>query len=46
MGADVKWVTDPERLRPSGSEVFRLLGSNEKSGSSPDGFLKCRSKRA
>ena len=30
MGADVKWVTDPERLRPSGSEVFRLLGSNEK----------------
>lgn len=30
MGADVKWVTDPERLRPAGSEVFRLLGSNEK----------------
>ena len=30
MGADVKWVVDPERLRPSGSEVFRLLGSNEK----------------
>lgn len=30
MGADVRWVTDPERLRPSGSEVFRLLGSNEK----------------
>lgn len=30
MGADVKWVTDPERLRPSGSEVFRLLGSNRK----------------
>jgi len=30
MGADVKWVTDPERLRPSTSEVFRLLGSNEK----------------
>ena len=26
----MKWVTDPERLRPSGSEVFRLLGSNEK----------------
>ena len=30
MGADVKWVTDPERLRPTGSEVYRLLGSNEK----------------
>lgn len=30
MGADIKWVTDPERLRPSGSEVFRLLGSNDK----------------
>lgn len=30
MDADVRWVTDPERLRPSGSEVFRLLGSNEK----------------
>lgn len=30
MGADVNWVVDPERLRPSGSEVFRLLGSNEK----------------
>lgn len=30
MGADVEWVTDPERLRPSGSEVFRLCGSNEK----------------
>lgn len=30
MGAKVKWVTDPERLRPAGSEVFRLLGSNEK----------------
>ncbi len=30
MGADVKWTVDPERLRPSGSEVFRLLGSNEK----------------
>lgn len=30
MGADIKWVTDPERLRPAGSEVFRLLGSNEK----------------
>lgn len=30
MNADIKWITDPERLRPSGSEVFRLLGSNEK----------------
>lgn len=30
MGADVKWVTDPQRLRPSKSEVFRLHGSNEK----------------
>ncbi len=30
MNADVTWITDPERLRPAGSEVFRLLGSNEK----------------
>ena len=30
MDADVKWVKDPQRLRPSNSEVFRLLGSNEK----------------
>ncbi len=28
MDADVEWVTDPQRLRPSGSEVFRLLGDN------------------
>ncbi|MCH5232257.1 MAG: SDR family NAD(P)-dependent oxidoreductase [Muribaculaceae bacterium] len=28
MKADVKWVRDPERIRPSGSEVFRLLGDN------------------
>lgn len=28
MGADVKWTVDPQRLRPSGSEVFRLLGDN------------------
>ncbi len=28
MNADVKWVTDPQRLRPSGSEVLRLLGDN------------------
>lgn len=26
MGADIEWVTDPERLRPSKSEVRRLLG--------------------
>ncbi len=30
MGREVKWVTDPERLRPGKSEVRRLLGSNEK----------------
>ncbi len=28
MGADVRWVTDPRRLRPAGSEVLRLLGDN------------------
>lgn len=28
MGADVKYVTDPSRLRPAGSEVFRLCGDN------------------
>ncbi|MCM1489384.1 MAG: NAD-dependent 4,6-dehydratase LegB [Muribaculum sp.] len=28
MNADVKWITDPQRLRPGGSEVFRLLGDN------------------
>ncbi len=28
MDADVKLVTDPQRLRPGGSEVFRLLGDN------------------
>lgn len=28
MGADVKWVADPQRMRPGGSEVFRLLGDN------------------
>ncbi|WP_290097020.1 hypothetical protein [uncultured Duncaniella sp.] len=28
MDADVRWVVDPERLRPSGSEVFRLCGDN------------------
>lgn len=30
MGADIEWVTDPERLRPSRSEVRRLLGDNTK----------------
>lgn len=30
MGADVEWVTDPERLRPAKSEVRRLLGSAAK----------------
>lgn len=30
MGVEVKWVTDPARLRPSGSEVFRLLGDNRR----------------
>lgn len=30
MEADVTWVTDPQRLRPSKSEVFRLHGSNGK----------------
>lgn len=28
MNAEVTWVTDPERLRPSKSEVRRLLGDN------------------
>lgn len=27
--ADIKWVTDPERIRPSKSEVRRLLGDNK-----------------
>ena len=30
MDADVKWVTDPQRIRPSRSEVFRLCGDNSK----------------
>ncbi|MCH5242266.1 MAG: SDR family NAD(P)-dependent oxidoreductase [Muribaculaceae bacterium] len=30
MDADVKWIKDPERLRPSKSEVFRLLGDNKR----------------
>lgn len=28
MGREVEFVVDPERLRPSKSEVFRLLGDN------------------
>lgn len=28
MGEEVKWIRDPERIRPSKSEVFRLLGDN------------------
>lgn len=30
MDADIRWVRDPERCRPTKSEVFRLHGSNEK----------------
>ena len=30
MNADVDFVTDPERLRPANSEVFRLCGDNAK----------------
>ncbi len=30
MAADVNWVTDPQRLRPAKSEVFRLHGANGK----------------
>lgn len=30
MGADVEYVVDPQRLRPSKSEVFRLCGDNRK----------------
>ena len=29
MGSDVKYVVDPQRLRPSKSEVFRLCGDNK-----------------
>lgn len=28
MESDVKWIQDPQRIRPSNSEVFRLLGDN------------------
>ena len=30
MEADVTWVTDPARIRPRNSEVFRLYGDNTK----------------
>ena len=30
MGSKVSYVVDPERLRPSKSEVFRLCGDNTK----------------
>ena len=30
MLADVKFIEDPQRLRPAGSEVFRLWGDNTK----------------
>ena len=30
MEADVEYVVDPARLRPSKSEVFRLCGDNTK----------------
>ena len=30
MDADVEYVVDPQRLRPSKSEVFRLCGDNTK----------------
>lgn len=30
MQSDVKWIQDPERIRPQNSEVFRLRGDNTK----------------
>lgn len=30
MDAEVEWETDPQRIRPSRSEVFRLCGDNTK----------------
>ncbi|MDD2961450.1 MAG: NAD-dependent 4,6-dehydratase LegB [Muribaculaceae bacterium] len=30
MHSDVKWIQDPQRLRPANSEVFRLWGDNTK----------------
>lgn len=44
MKADVEWIRDPERIRPSKSEVFRLLGDNRRladiTGWSPDVSLE------
>ena len=28
MGEEVKWIQDPARIRPEGSEVYRLCGDN------------------
>lgn len=28
MGRDIKWIQDPQRVRPANSEVFRLLGDS------------------
>lgn len=30
MNSDVKWIQDPQRIRPANSEVFRLWGDNTK----------------
>lgn len=30
MGADIRWIRDEARIRPAGSEVFRLCGDNSK----------------
>lgn len=30
MGRDIRWVQDPQRIRPANSEVFRLCGDNTK----------------
>lgn len=30
MNVDVRWVRDPQRIRPANSEVFRLLGDNKR----------------
>lgn len=30
MDADIRWTVDPQRLRPSKSEVRRLLGDSTK----------------
>lgn len=36
MGADVEYIVDKQRLRPSKSEVFRLCGDNSKITSATD----------